>query len=78
MYITIDQIVLRDSVVGTATGYGLESEGVGVRVPVRARFFLLRVHIGPRPHATSYPMDTAESFHDGVKLTTHFQIVPTT
>jgi hypothetical protein len=29
----------RDSVVGIATGYGLDGRGVGVRVPVEARFF---------------------------------------
>jgi hypothetical protein len=29
----------RDSVVGTATGYGLDDRGVGVRVPVRSRIF---------------------------------------
>jgi hypothetical protein len=28
----------RDSAVGIATGYGSESRGVGVRVPVEARF----------------------------------------
>jgi hypothetical protein len=29
----------RDSVVGIATGYGLDGQGVGVRVPVWARIF---------------------------------------
>jgi hypothetical protein len=29
----------RDSVVGMATGYGLEDRGVGVRVPVESRIF---------------------------------------
>jgi hypothetical protein len=29
----------RDSVVGTATGYGLDYQGVGVRVPVESRIF---------------------------------------
>jgi hypothetical protein len=29
----------RDSVVGIATGYGLEDRGVGVRVPVGSRIF---------------------------------------
>jgi hypothetical protein len=29
----------RDSVVGIASGYGLDDRGVGVRVPVRARLF---------------------------------------
>jgi hypothetical protein len=30
----------RDSVVGIGTGYGLESRGVGVRVPGRGKDFL--------------------------------------
>jgi hypothetical protein len=29
----------RDSVVGIATGYGLDDQGVGVRVPVGSRTF---------------------------------------
>jgi hypothetical protein len=29
----------RDSVVGIATGYGLDDRGVGVRVPVGSRVF---------------------------------------
>jgi hypothetical protein len=29
----------RDSVVGIATGYGLNGRGVGVRVPIGVRFF---------------------------------------
>jgi hypothetical protein len=29
----------RDSVVGIATGYGLDDRGVGIRVPVRSRIF---------------------------------------
>jgi hypothetical protein len=29
----------RDSVVGIATGYGLDDQRVGVRVPVEARIF---------------------------------------
>jgi hypothetical protein len=29
----------RDSVVGIATGYGLDDQGVGVRVPVGVRIF---------------------------------------
>jgi hypothetical protein len=29
----------RDSAVGTATGYGLDDQGVGVRVPVGANIF---------------------------------------
>jgi hypothetical protein len=29
----------RDSVLGTATGYGVDDRGVGVRVPVGSRIF---------------------------------------
>jgi hypothetical protein len=35
-----------DSVVGTATGYGLDDRGVGVRVPVWSFFFLHVVQTG--------------------------------
>jgi hypothetical protein len=31
--------LIRDSVVGIATGYGLDDRGVGVRVPVGSRIF---------------------------------------
>jgi hypothetical protein len=49
----------RDSVVGTATGYGLEDGGVGVRVPVGQEFSVLHVvQIGSVVHPTSYPMGT--------------------
>jgi hypothetical protein len=29
----------RDSSVGIVTGYGLDGQGVGIRVPVKVRFF---------------------------------------
>jgi hypothetical protein len=29
----------RDSVVGVASGYGLDGQGSGVRVPIKAKFF---------------------------------------
>jgi hypothetical protein len=35
-------IVLRDSSVGIATGYGMDDRGVGVRVPVESRIFTSR------------------------------------
>jgi hypothetical protein len=47
----------RDSVVGIATGYGLDGRGVGVRVHV--------VQTGSGVHPTSYPMDTGGSFPAG-------------
>jgi hypothetical protein len=53
----------RDSVVGIATGYGLDDRGVGVRVPVGSRiFFLYVVQTGSGVHPTSYPMGTGGSF----------------
>jgi hypothetical protein len=50
----------RDSVLGRATGYGLNDRGVGVRAPVGSRiFFLLHaVQIGSGVHPTSYAMVT--------------------
>jgi hypothetical protein len=42
----------RDSAVGTATGYGLDDPGVGLRVPVGSRIF----------SSTRRPMGTGGSF----------------
>jgi hypothetical protein len=53
----------RDSVIGIATGYGLDDRGVGVRVPVESRIFSsprCPDRSGVRP--TSYPMGTGGSF----------------
>jgi hypothetical protein len=56
----------RDSSVGTATGYGLNDRGVGVRVPVGQEFSLLHVvQTGSGVHPTSYPMGTRGSFPGG-------------
>jgi hypothetical protein len=42
-----------------ATGYGLDDRGIGVRVPVWERFFLLHVvQTGSEAHPASYPMGT--------------------
>jgi hypothetical protein len=44
-----------DSVVGIATGYGLDDRGVGVRVPVGSQFSLLHVvQTGSGAHLSSY------------------------
>jgi hypothetical protein len=69
-----------DSTVGIATGYGLDDQGVGVRVPVGQKSsFLHVVQTGSEVHQTSYPMGTGSSFPGGkaagVKLTTHLQVV---
>jgi hypothetical protein len=53
----------RDSVVGIATGYGLDDRGVGVLVPVMARLFLLHViQTGSGVYPTSYRKGTGGSF----------------
>jgi hypothetical protein len=46
----------RDSVVGIATGYELDVRGIGVRVPVGARFFLLATSSGPVLWPTQSPI----------------------
>jgi hypothetical protein len=72
----------RDSTVGIATGYGLEDEGVGVRVPVEARIFsspcLPARFWGPillvsNRYRELLPRGKSRR---GVKLTTHLQLVP--
>jgi hypothetical protein len=56
----------RDSVVGIATGYRLDDEGVEVRVPVGSRISLLHVvQTGFGVHPTSYPMGTRVSVLGG-------------
>jgi hypothetical protein len=56
----------RDSAVGIATGYGLDDQGFGVRVPVGKKFPLLHfVQIVSGAHPTSYPKDTEDSFPGG-------------
>jgi hypothetical protein len=72
----------QDSAVGIATGYGLESRRVGVKVPVRAKFFSsLR-----RPDLFCGPPSLLFDAYRGLfprglsdrcmKLTTHLQLVP--
>jgi hypothetical protein len=53
----------RDSVVGIATGYGLDNRGVWVWVPVGQEFSLLHViQTGSEAHPASYQMGTGGSF----------------
>jgi hypothetical protein len=52
-------LLSRDSVVGIATGYGLDDRGVGVRVSVKT--FLHVVQTGSRVHPT-YLIGTEGSF----------------
>jgi hypothetical protein len=57
----------RDSVVGIATGYGLDDRGVGVRVPLGQDFSAIHVvQTDFKAHLAYNPMDTAGSF-PGVK-----------
>jgi hypothetical protein len=43
--------------IGIATDYGLDGRGVGIRVPVRAKFFPLHViQTGSGAQPASYPM----------------------
>jgi hypothetical protein len=60
-------ITCRDSVVGIATGHGLNDRGVGVPNSGSQQFSLLHVvQTGSGVHPTSYPMGTGGSF-PGVK-----------
>jgi hypothetical protein len=57
--VTLRVVSSRDSAIGIATGYGLDGRGVGVRVPVGARFSPLHVdHTGSGAHPASYPIGT--------------------
>jgi hypothetical protein len=52
--------------VGAATGYGLDGRGVGVRIPVGAKFFSSpRRQTGSGAHPASYQMDTGDSIPGG-------------
>jgi hypothetical protein len=52
-----------DIVVGIATGYGLEGQGVGFRVPVESRIYTSPiVQTVSGVHPTSYTMGTGSSF----------------
>jgi hypothetical protein len=56
----------KDRSVGIATGYELNDQGVGVRVPVQSRVSLLHVaQTGSGTHTASYSMGTGGSFPGG-------------
>jgi hypothetical protein len=56
----------QNSAVGTATGYGLDGRGVGVRDPVGAGFSSRHVvQTGSGAHPDSNTMDTGTSFPGG-------------
>jgi hypothetical protein len=47
----------QDSVVGIATGYGLDDQGIGFGVPLESKFSLLHiVQTGSGAQPASYPM----------------------
>jgi hypothetical protein len=58
-------IMSRDSSVDTATGYGMEDRGFGVRVPEGSRIFSTSSRLALGVHPTSYPMGTGGSFPGG-------------
>jgi hypothetical protein len=60
-------IMSRNSLVGTATGYGLDDRGSRVRFPAGGGNFSLhhRVQNGSGAHPASYPMGTRGSFPGG-------------
>jgi hypothetical protein len=52
----------RDSAVGIATGYRLDDQGIGIRVPVGQKFsFLYVVQTGSGAHPASYRIGTGGS-----------------
>jgi hypothetical protein len=56
----------RGTSVGIATGYGVDDQGVGVRVRMGREFSILHaVQTGSGVDPASYPMDTGDSFPGG-------------
>jgi hypothetical protein len=64
----------RDSVVGIATGYGLDNQEVGVRVQVGSR--ILCTSARPALGSTQPPIQWVSSSGLCVNLTIHLQLVP--
>jgi hypothetical protein len=61
------EVKRRDSALGMATGYWLDIQGNGVRIPIRFRISLLHiVQTGSGAHPASYPMGTGCDF-PGIK-----------
>jgi hypothetical protein len=57
----------RDRAIGMATGYLLDDQGVGVRVPLGSRIIIFHlVQIGSGAHPASYQMGTG-GFFPGAK-----------
>jgi hypothetical protein len=65
IFAAILHIWSRDSVVGVATGYGLDEGGGRSSSPGRVTNFLHVVQTGSGVHPSSYPMDTGGSFPGG-------------
>jgi hypothetical protein len=51
-------VMSRDSVVGTATGYGLDDQGVGVRAPVGDKNFLFSTSSRSALESTQPPIQS--------------------
>jgi hypothetical protein len=62
---TIQEVGSRGSVVGIATGYGLEDRGGRSSSPGRVKNFLHVVQTGSGVHPTSYLVGTGGSFPGG-------------
>jgi hypothetical protein len=60
-FLSLHLLRSRDSVVGIATGYGLEGGGVGVRVPVGSRIFSSR-----RPDRLRLPANLLSNEYRGL------------
>jgi hypothetical protein len=54
-----------DRIVGIATGYGLDDQGIEARVTTGSRIFFLHVLTGSGVQATSYPVGIGGSFPSG-------------
>jgi hypothetical protein len=64
----------RDSVVGIATGYGLDDRGVGVRVPVGSRIF--STSSKPALGSTQPPSQWVPGVTRPGREADHLQLVP--
>jgi hypothetical protein len=53
------------SAFGIAAGYGLDGRGVGIRVPVGARFYFHVVQTASGAHPATQPVGTGEALSQG-------------
>jgi hypothetical protein len=64
-YTSAYNIRIKDNAVGTATAYGLDNQGVGVRVQVEARIFSPQRQTGSGAYPAYYPTVTRGSIPGG-------------